>query len=154
MLFVPSECASFFPNGPFEPYPYDGCGFGLPSLVPASNAIQRLDLPFGFDAIHHRAVSPWAAGDLMSYREPSWTSPYTWRRMLEGVTKMGGFSLGPFVGLAGLDDTDEPVVMVRGRLNSANGEFQLREILRLPVGWVSKSLLQESMAALEASTSS
>lgn len=151
--FVFSECADFFPNGPFEPYPYDGCGFGLPSLVPASNVIQRLDLPFGFDAVHRRAVSPWAAGDLMSYRGRSWTSPYTWRRMLEGVSNLGGSSLAGVIGLADVDQADVPVVAVRGLLNSADGGFQLREVLRLPTGWVSKTLLQESLASMEASTS-
>ena len=158
--FVPSACAGFTPAGPFEPYPYDGCSFGNPSFVAASNLWNRFDQPYGFDVLNRKPVNPWQAGDIMSYSGVTWTSPYSWRRMMQGIPTVQPASpfamaikVGTRVAPAGDEVLDGAVFWMRGKRSPGAETVEVVGVRMLEGGVVNPEVIQSNVTRMNESGS-
>ncbi len=66
------NCPNGVPEDIDPNYPYDPCTLDDRSTLGASTH-------FGFDTATLTPISPDSVGDLMSYKNPGWTSDYTWK---------------------------------------------------------------------------
>jgi hypothetical protein len=80
-------CGISKPKRPWHIFPGDPCTLG-PTLLSDPAA------PIGYDPLNYVQVLPNMAGDLMSYANSSWISPFTWNALLDTLPKLPNPSVG------------------------------------------------------------
>ena len=73
-----ASCGDQDPARPWHAYPADPCTLGNVDL-------QNPSAPIGYDSISGSLILPPAAGDLMSYADSDWVSPFTWKALVAAV---------------------------------------------------------------------
>lgn len=121
------------PKNPDENYPYNDCWFG-----PGGETSY-----WGFDPISRTPIQPSFAGDLLSYRDTRWTSPYTWNAIwVDGF--FGGFPAG--LEPVHVASETSSVLMVNGALFLDLGSARLSAFFQVEPGIFDPEKVEEAFA--------
>ncbi|MFO1458926.1 MAG: LamG-like jellyroll fold domain-containing protein [Verrucomicrobiota bacterium] len=84
-------CKGQRPEGPYSVYPYASgpCTIGSAGISTGRDFV-------GYDPVRRVLVPPDQAGDLMSYRDTRWVSPFTWNATLSVSSAQAGHPATPF----------------------------------------------------------
>lgn len=96
----------------------------------------------GFDPISWSLPLPSANGDLMSYANNVWISPYNWTRMLENYSTRLPVPAPGRHALQAPEPT-ETVFVVQGSLDDETGTASLQPLYQLPAALLAPSILAE-----------
>ncbi|HTI69515.1 MAG TPA: hypothetical protein VMF06_06100, partial [Candidatus Limnocylindria bacterium] len=146
----PPGCGAQAPARPWQVYPFDPCTLGQPDLSDPT-------APVGFDRRTRTLVAPGAAGDLMSYADSDWTSPFTWNALVAAipVTAVEGLTgVNQVTRVRTKDDINpqplpphDPAFIWQGVISPDSDTATLVPGFRLPRGTIDPRKVKDSLDA-------
>jgi hypothetical protein len=145
-----SSCGNQDPLRPWQRYPADPCTLGT---IDVNNPAA----PIGYDPLSGSLILPSQAGDLMSYADSDWVSPFTWNALVAAIPsgnapqsfvaggRHGGFATTK-INPQPLPPHD-PIFVWEGIIRADNNAGLLLNGFRLPRGTLDPALVQSSLDA-------
>jgi hypothetical protein len=130
----------------FLPSGIDPCTLGIIDL-------NNFAAPIGYDVRTDTLIRPEAAGDLMTYANSSWISPFTWNALVGAIPAhippgFGAASAGMTVMLNPQPLPPGGIVLAQGIINPTTRNAMLMPSFQLPNGILDDDKIQESLGAV------
>ena len=149
-----TNCGAQAPDRPWSAYPADHCTLGVTDL-------NKPDAPMGYDRITGTLIPPDQAGDLMSYANSDWISPFTWNALVAAIPVTDSGAGGGGMSQAGLlhrkDDINpqplpphDPAFIWQGIIHVDSDTATVLPGYRLPRGAIDPAKVKESLDAAAA----
>ncbi len=142
------NCGTSRPLFPYHLLPpgIDPCTLGIIDL-------NNFAAPIGYDVRTDTLVRPDAAGDLMTYANSSWISPFTWNALVGAIPVhvppgfgAGGDGKSPMLNPQPLPPGG--IVLAQGIINPATRNATLMPTFQVPNGILDDAKIQESLGAV------
>jgi hypothetical protein len=132
-------CGEQDPARPWHAYPADPCTLGNVDLHnPAA--------PIGYDPISGSLVLPSMAGDLMSYADSDWVSPFTWNALVSAIPTPPAPAKAAAPPQPPLPPHD-PIFVWEGLVHADSNTGLLLNGFRLPRGTLDPGMVMSSLNA-------
>lgn len=145
----PASCGSQDPLRPWQSYPANACTLGETNLNDHTS-------PIGYDPLSASLILPAAAGDLMSYADSDWVSPFTWNALVAAIPTGNAPQAMLLAGRPGRQGLSKagpplpphgPIFVLEGIIHADGNSGQLLTGFRLPQGTLDPAMVQSSLNA-------